>query len=214
MSRTVFVNPSFMNPSKKKAAKKGAGKKRKSRVKWKGAPRYSVRGKVSLARRNAGIAPFLQNPYMQNPLILAPNPMRKRRARRSNPSFGLPSVKEGINFGLSTLGGSTAALTANTVALSHIKHVWGRRGAQFAASVIGGGFIASKSPNMGGAFAGAMMYPLLQDLAADLLGVGFAAGAASKEADIDALAADLEDVLDDMDGGELSDDEDDEDYAW
>lgn len=204
MSRTVFVNPSFVNPRKRKAGKKKARKRAKKR--W---TRGYIRGRVALAhRQNAGIAPFLQ----QNPLILSNPRPRTRRRRRSNPS--MPSGKDVLGFGLTTFGGAAAALTVNTVGTSKIDHAWIRRGSQFGAAMVGGMLIGMKSEKMGAAFAGSMMTPLLQDLAADLLSIGVAAGASSKEADIDSLAADLEDVLDGMDGSELGDDDDEEEYAW
>ena len=193
MARTTFVNPGiFSNPRRRKARK--SSRRRRSH------------GMVR--RRNAGISPFIQNP-----LILS-NPRRKR-ARRRNP-MSLPSVKGMIDSTLSYGGGAVLALTVNTVATQKIANPWMRRGAQLAAAILGGSMLTKQTSNaMGGAFAGAMMYPLIQDVAADLLGIGVGAGVSAKEADLDALAADLEDVLDDMsdeDTSELSDD--DEEYAW
>lgn len=205
MSRTVFVNPSFINPGKKAKAKKRK-KGRKSR--YRGKPvRYKIKGRVGLVRRNAGIAPFLQ----QNPLILS-NPRRRSRRRRRNPELDMkPTLKNIGVLGLTSFGGAAVALTLNTTATSKIQNTWGRRATQFGASLAGGTLIALKSEKMGAAFAASMMMPLLQDLAADLLKINTAV-VTTKEADIDALAADLEDVLDGMDGDELGDDE--EEYAW
>ena len=147
---------------------------------------------------------------MSNPLILS-NPRKRSRARRRNP-MGLPSVSSMLDSTLSHFGGAALALTVTTVGTSKITNVWARRGAQFAGAVVGGSLVGNQSAKMGGAFAGAMMYPLLQDLAADLLGIGVGAGVSAKEADLDALAADLEDVMDDMDeDGGMGDDEE---YAW
>ncbi len=205
MSRTVFVNPSFENPRRKRRKK---GRKSRGRRSYKGRRRgrKAVYRGTMVLRRNAGITPFVQNP-----LILS-NP-RRRRARRKNP-LSMPSAKNIFENVLSTGGGAIAALTVNTVGLSRIDNKWLRRGSQLGTAAIGGALISQKSSAMGAAFAGAAFVPLLQDLAADLLGIGVAAGVSSKEADLDALAADLEDVLEEMgdDEDELGDDDD--MYAW
>ena len=198
--RTMFVNPGFFeNPKKgKKKGKKRYGKRRGG----KRSPRYRrfrARGRIMM--RNAGITPFMQ----QNPLILS-NPRPRRR--RANPS--LPNMKGALSNVVSGAGGAAIALAVNTVALNRIENPWLRRGLQAATAGVGGGLIGGKSAKLGAAMTGAMMYPLLQDLASDLLGIGVGAGVTAKEADIEALAADLEDVLDDMDG--LA--EDDEETPW
>jgi len=212
MSRTMFVNPGyFTNPKGKGKKGKKRGKKRRGSHSL---GRFGMRGRVTMTRRNAGLSPFLQ----QNPLILS-NPKRRRRARK-NP-IGIPSMKSVLDTLMSAGGGAGLALVVNTVGTSKIQNAWYRRAAQFAAAVIGGQLVSSSASSaMGSAFTGAMMYPLAQDVAADLLAFGVGAGAATaKEADLDALAADLEDVLDDMDG-EGSYDEgdelsaDDEMYDW
>lgn len=209
MSRTVFVNPSFENPRRRRKGKKRRGKARsRGRARRSRARKPTYRGSIVI-RRNAGIAPFVQNP-----LILS-NPRRRRRVRRSNP-LALPSLKGALDALLAGGGGAGVALAVNMMGTSRIDHPWLRRGAQAGAAVIGGALLAGKSQNLGAAYTGAMMMPLVQDLAADLLGIGVAAGATAKEADLDALAADLEDVLDDMsdeDSFDLSDD-DDEEEAW
>jgi hypothetical protein len=136
--------------------------------------------------------------------------------------MGIPSFKSIIDTTLSSGGGAALALVINTVGTSKIENAWYRRAAQFAAAVLGGQLVSGQASNaMGQAFTGAMLYPLVQDVAADLLAFGVGAGVgAAKEADLDALAADLEDVLDDMDDSgdmsELSDDgdESDEMYDW
>lgn len=205
----MFVNPSFINPRKRKGKKRKGGGRRKGR-KYGARRRFRASGSMMMAvRRNAGIAPFIQNP-----LILS-NPKRRRRAQR-NP-LGAPNMKAAFDNALSYAGGTAVALAVTTVGTSKITNAWARRGTQLAASVVGGSMLGKKSAAMGGAFAGAMMYPLLQDLAADLLGIGVGAGVAAKEADLDALAADLEDVLDDMDDSDVlgdDGDDDDEEYAW
>jgi hypothetical protein len=203
----MFVNPSFINPSRKRRGKKR--NKRKSR-KYGARRRFRASGSMMI-RRNAGVAPFLQ----ANPLILS-NPRHKRRKRHSNP-LAVPNYKTAVDNVMSYAGGTAVALAITTVGTSKITNAWARRGTQLAASVVGGSMLGKKSAAMGGAFAGAMLYPLLQDLAADLLGIGVGAGVSAKEADLDALAADLEDVLDDMhDSDVLGDDGDDsdEEYAW
>jgi len=194
MARTTFVNPGvFSNPRRRKAKK--ARRRGKAR-------RYGM-----VRRRNAGITPFIQNP-----LILS-NP-RRRRARRSNP-LTMPTLKGALDSAISYGGGTALALTVNTVATQKIESPWMRRGAQLAAAILGGSMLTRQSSAaMGGAFAGGMMYPLLQDIAADLLGIGVGAGVAAKEADLDALAADLEDVLDDMGDEDTSELSDDDEYAW
>lgn len=206
MARTMFVNPAlFSNPRRKKGKKsrrKGKGKRR-----YQARRRFRATGSIAI-RRNAGITPFVQNP-----LILS-NPRRRRR--QSNP-MNVSSLKGAANNALSYAGGAGLALAVTTVGTNKIGNHWLRRGVQLGASVIGGSMIGKKSATMGGAFAGAMMYPLLQDLASDLLGIGVGAGVAAttKEADLDALAADLEDVLDEMDDSEYPiEDDEDEEYAW
>lgn len=222
MARTTFVNPEmFDNPRGRRRGKRsrkarGRRKHRRARGRRSYRGRRSQRFAVSVRRRNAGITPFIQNP-----LILS-NPPRRRRHKRKNP-LALPSLMKMGESLISWGGGTALALTVNTLGTSKISNTWGRRGAQAAAAAIGGSVVGSKSAAMGGAFAGAMLYPLLQDLAADLLGIGVAAGtAAAHEADIDALAADLEDVLDEMgdddddddDDGGYGDDDDDELDEW
>lgn len=194
MPRTLFVNP-FTNPRRRKRKRKAA--KRSHRRKAKG---YRLLRK-RVYTRNAGISPFVQNP-----LILS-NPRRRHRRRNPSARAGL-SLNKLLNSLLTGAAGAGTALTVNTVALNKIANPWFRRGAQAGAAVVGGALIASKSPAMGGAYTGAQLYPLVQDLAADLLGIGGAAVAAT-EADIDALAADLEDVMDEMDEGGFGEDDED-----
>lgn len=205
MSRTVFVNPEmFENPRRKRGRRKKRryGKRRSYKRRSRGRKGQSYKGTVYL-RRNAGIAPFVQS----NPLILS-NP-RRRRPRRRNP-LALPSLSGTLNALLTGGGAAGIALAVNMLGTSHIANPWMRRGAQAGATVLGGSFLSGQSAALGAAFTGAMMMPLIQDLASDLLGIGVGAGSvAAKEADLDALAADLEDVLDDMsdEGIDLSDDD-------
>lgn len=202
MARTMFVNPSYKRRKKSRKARKSGGSSLAVREAFR-AGRLSATPKRR--RRNAGISSFVQNP-----LILS-NP--RRRMKRRNPPLKVDSLKSAANLGLSFAGGTAVALGANALVLSRIDNKWLRRGAQLGASILGAGMIGKKSENMAGAFAGAMMYPLLQDLMGEFLGAGVAAGVTAKEADLDALAADLEDVMDDMDDEELSDDVDDEDLT-
>lgn len=212
MARTTFVNPTFVNPRKRR------GKKRKATRRGKRRGRRSQRYSVSV-RRNAGITSFTQNP-----LILS-NPKR-RRARRRNPiSMGFPSFAQLFHGALSSGGGAAMALAVNTVALNKIEDKWWRRGAQFGAASLGGAFLTGVSPKLGAAYAAAQMYPLMVDLSVEFLSMepekvgatkeqaAAAAGATAKEADLEALAADLEDVLDEMNHEvDLSDGDD--EYAW
>lgn len=135
-------------------------------------------------RRNAGVQPFVAG----NPYILA-NPRRRRR--RSNPKFGGQFTLKKIVDNTMTLGGGAALGTAaNLFALNNIEGDWLRNGARYAAAVFGGQMLGG---NMGAAFAGATLYPLLTEVAAMLnLPVG-------TEADLDVLAADLEDIVGDED---------------
>lgn len=204
MARTTFVNPFRGRKSRRK--RKGArGSRRRHKRTYARARNPRRRAHRRSRRRNAGITPFIQNP-----LILS-NP--RRRHRRRNPGLGMPSLNKMFSALLTGGGGAATALTLNTVALNKIPNPWLRRGSQALAAIFGGALIASKSPAMGQAYAGAQLYPLVQDLAADLLGVG-AGAAAATEADIDALAADLEDVMDEMDeDSDFGDDDDEEMYA-
>lgn len=207
MSRTVFVNP-FENPRRgrrrRKKSRRGSYRrrgKRRSRAR-----KQTYRGTIVM-RRNAGVAPFLQ----QNPLILS-NP-RRRRSRRRNP-MDLPSIKTIVDSTVTGGGAAAIALAVNTLGTSRITHDWLRRGVQVLAASVGGALLSGKSPALGAAFTGAAMVAPVQDLAADVLGIGVAAGATvAKDADLDALAADLEDVLDEMDEDDLGEyDDGDEDY--
>lgn len=198
MTRTMFVNPQmFSNPRRKRGKRKAGRKSHKRSHKRRSHKRRSH-------RRNAGIAPFIQNP-----LILSNPRRRTHRRRRSNP-MAMPNVSTLLGNIMRTGAGAAMALTVQTVGVSKIENVWARRGVQLAVIALGGALIGSKSPVMGGAFAGAAMLPLAQDVAMNILGLGVGAGVAAvhKEADLEALAADLEDVMDSME-----DDDDDADFA-
>ena len=138
-------------------------------------------------RRNAGIAPFTQ----QNPLILS-NPRRRRRRR--NPKLNLKRL---LNDMLVYTGGGALGYAANQFGLSQIPNDWVRRGSQVATAMVGAYFMKG---NLGAAFAGATMYPLIADLA---MFTGLVA--VPSEADLEELSADLEDAL--MLEADLEDDE-------
>lgn len=179
--RTVFVNPS------RRRGRKKSRKSRKSRRKSRKVMRFS-----GTVRRNAGITPFVSNP-----LILSPNPRRRRRAR--NPLAGL-NLKSVVTRGLTYGGGAAIAVGANTLLLNGVSNFWMRNGARFAGAVGAALFLKG---DLGAATAGGMFYPLMQEMAAKVLGTSTAT-----EADLEGLAADLEDVMDDLDESDLSDDDD------
>ena len=213
MARTMFVNPSlFSNPAKKhKKGRKGSKRKRAGKKGRRRAAKKTTRRcvKYRVVRRNAGITPFIQNP-----LILS-NPRRRRRRR--NPSFSMGSLKSVLSECLTDGAGAAAALGVSAFGTNRIASPLYRRGAQVLAAVVGGAAVGSYSKNLGRSFRSAMFFPLVQDLAVDLLGTSIAVSATAKEADVDALAADLEDVLDDMSEGDSywQDEEDGADMrAW
>lgn len=188
--RTVFVNPKFTNPRRKR------GRKSRRRNAMITNPRRR-RGRKG-RRRNAGITPFVSNP-----LILSPNPRRRRRHSR-NPLAGL-NLKSVLTRGLTYGGGAAIAVGANTLLLNGVSNFWMRNGARFAGAVGAALFLKG---DLGAATAGGMFYPLMQEMASKVLGT-----TAATEADLEGLAADLEDVMDDLDESDLSDEmyvEDDE----
>ena len=185
--RTVFVNPKFTNPSRRKRGRK---RSRRRNAMIANPRRRRSRGR----RRNAGITPFVSNP-----LILSPNPRRRRRARNPLASLNLKSV---VTRGLTYGGGAAIAVGANTLLLNGVSNFWMRNGARFAGAVGAALFLKG---DLGAATAGGMFYPLMQEMASKVLG-GTAASAT--EADLEGLAADLEDVMDDLDESDLSDDND------
>jgi hypothetical protein len=134
-------------------------------------------------RRNAGITPFVAG----NPYILS-NPPRRRRRRNPNGLARQFTVKRIMDNTLTYGGGAALGTAANLFALNAIEGDWIRNGARYAVAVFGGQMLGK---DMGAAFAGATLYPLLTELAAMLnLPVG-------TEADLDVLAADLEDIYGD-----------------
>lgn len=129
----------------------------------------------------------------RNPLILS-NPRRRRR--RSNPRLNLKTV---VNKVLTFGGGGALAYAANQFGLRNIENDWLRRGAQAATAVAGSMFLKGE---MGAAFAGGMMYPLMSDLAL-MLGV-----VTAQDYDVAELSAELENALGEggyLDGVDLED---------
>jgi len=167
--RTVFVNPSRRRSRRsRKVSRRAAPRKRRA----------------SRRRRNAGIAPFVSR---SNPMILS-NPRRRRRNR--NPS--MPSMKQALMTTLHYGAGSGIGAALNIFVLRHIENDWLRHGVRVLGALGGGMFLPDK---MGGAMAGATLYPSLAELAI-YAGIG---GVPSTEADLNELAADLQDALDDDD---------------
>lgn len=164
--RTVFVNPSRPRRRGRKVTRRATSRKRR------------------VSRRNAGIAPFVAR---TNPMILAnPRPRRRRR----NPS--MPTLKSAFTSTLHYGAGSGIGAAVNIFALRHIENAWLRHGLRVVVALGGGMFLPDK---MGGAMAGATLYPSLAELAI-YSGI---AGNTSTEADLNELAADLQDALDDDD---------------
>lgn len=188
--RTVFVNP-----SRRRRRKKGRRRSRRRNA----APLANTfsnprrRRARRSRRRNAGITPFLGNPMiMSNP---------RRRRRHSNPLNAL-SLKNIFSKSISYGGGAGIAVAANALALNRVDNVYMRNGARVGLAVLGASMLKG---DLGAGMAGAMFYPVIQELAALLLGKSTVTGT---EADMDVLAADLEDVMDELDEHDLSDDAD------
>jgi hypothetical protein len=94
-----------------------------------------------------------------------------------------------VNKALSYGSGSALGLAANHFAINRIENPWLRNGARVVGAVAAGTFLGGKYNDMAGAAAGAVMYPMFQELAIRYM-PGF--GAAGTEADLDILGADLE----------------------
>jgi hypothetical protein len=145
--------------------------------------------------------------------MILSNP-RKRSRRRNmsmtrNPLHGL-NLKSIVSKGMTFGGGAAIAVGANALFLNGISNFWARNGARFGGAVLTAGFLKG---DLGASAAGAMFYPLMQELAAKFIGTKTVA---ATEADLEGLAADLEDVMGELDESDLSDDEmeisDDEDF--
>lgn len=181
--RTVFVNPS--KPRRRRSSKRRA----KRRVVAKANPRKRSRRRSR--RRNAGITPFVSQ---RNPLILS-NPRRRTMSRRRRRNPGLPNLKQAATKILQYSGGSAIGAGLNIFLFRNIKNDWLRHGVRILAALGGGMFLSAE---MGGAMAGATLYPSFAELAL-MLGVG---GDTSTEADLNELAADLEAALQDTEENE------------
>jgi len=130
-------------------------------------------------RRNAGIRPFVKK---SNPLILQ-NP---RRRRRRNPKMNIQKVANQL---LIYTGGSAIAVGANILAINKIGNMWARNGVRVACAVFAPMFIKG---DLGAAFSGAMLYPVIEEMASEL-------NIAPEDADLEMLAADLEQALNEVD---------------
>jgi len=195
MARTVFVNPTFHRRKRRKTGRRR--KRRNAMLPTASNPRRHRRRRSR--RRNAGIAPFVSNPLIMS------NPRHRRRRRHSNPlnMFTLKNVvRKGVTYG----GGAAIAVGANALAINRIDNFWYRNLTRFGGAIAAGAFMKG---DLGAATSGAMLFPLMQEMAAKFLGLG--SSVSGTEADMDMLAADLEDVMDELDDSDLSDDEDWED---
>lgn len=208
--RTVFVNPRRRRRSSKRRRRRNASlpatsnprRRRRRRRNYSAAMQNPRRRRRSYRRRrrNSGVAPFVQ----ANPLILS-NPRRRRR--RHNPKLNIKSM---LNNLLVYGGGGVLGYGVNQFALSHIDNNWVRRGAQAGTAILGAYFMRGE---LGAAFAGATMYPLIADLAmfSGLVAV-------PTQEDLNELSADLEGALleADLQDDELyiEDDEEETVTAW
>jgi hypothetical protein len=86
-------------------------------------------------------------------------------------------------------GGSAIAVGANILAISRIENKWARNGVRVAAAVFAPMFVKG---DMGASFAGAMLYPVVEEMAAEL-------NILPQEADLEMLTADLEQALNEVD---------------
>ncbi len=201
--RTIFVNPSpsMMNPRRRRRRRHNITlsnpRKRKKRARSQIYRSYKAPAKIYVRknrpRRNAGIAPFVSG----NPLIMD-NPRRRRRKGRRNPNFSLKSMGENV---LLYGGGSAMGAALNILGLRRIENDWLRNGARIAAAILGGVLIKG---SMGAAMAGATLYPTFAELALMTNLVSGGTPVQGTDADLNELAADLQDVLD-----EIEDDDDD-----
>ena len=127
----------------------------------------------------------------------------RRRRRHSNPLTSALTLKNLVNKGLTFGGAAVIAVGANALVLNRVDNFWLRNGSRFGGGIVAAAFLKG---DLGAATAGAMFFPMFQELAAKLLGKTLVTGT---EADMDVLAADLEDVMDDL-GADLQGDDDDE----
>ncbi len=187
--RTVFVNPLV----RRRRRKKSGNPRRRRRNYALANPRRSRRRYT----RNAGIAPFIQ----RNPLILE-NPRRRRRRRNAGGLGGLFNFRSVgaklLNYG----GGSAIGTAANIFGINKIQNVWMRNGLRVVAAILAPNLVKG---DMGTAMAGSLLYPLWQEVALRFLTPAAdtsTSGAPATEAELDALSADLSDVLDEIASGQ------------
>lgn len=211
--RTVFVNPTRpkRRRSKKKRNPAGGAKTQTALAAYKKGmndamansysnPRRRRRRRTTAAaprrrrtyrrkrRSNAGITPFVS----RNPLILQ---NAHRRRRRSNPKMNLQKL---LGDSLYYAGGSALGVGVNTLVLDRIENRWAKNGARIGAAVLAGMVFPARWNKLGAATAGALLYPLWQDVMMMVL-----PGAGATEADLDLLAADLTESLGELDMDEM-----------
>lgn len=183
--RTVFVNPLV-----RRRRKKSSNPRRRRRRNYAMAHRR-------VRRRNAGIASFIQ----KNPLILE-NPRRRRR--HHNPGLGglfnFKSVgAKLLNYG----GGSAIGTAANIFGINKVTNVWLRNGLRVVAAILAPNLVKG---DMGTAMAGSLLYPMWQEVALNFLApasdTSSTTTTTATEAELDALSADLSDVLDEIASGQ------------
>jgi len=192
--RTVFVNPSRRRRRVRRSRRRNAALVANPRRRH----RRRVRRVTRRSRRNAGIAPFVQS----NPMIM--NPRRRRRSRNPMGALGRSfSPKNFISKSLKYGGGAAIGAGANILLLRKIENTYLRNGLRVAGAVACGALLPS---DMGGAAAGATLYPLFAELALMLNLVPAATSDTDEtEADLQSLAADLQDVLDEVGQDEYED---------
>jgi len=100
--------------------------------------------------------------------------------------------KKSLSYG----GGALVGAGANILILRKIENMWLRNGLRIVGAVASGALLPS---DMGGACAGATLYPLIAEVALMLNLVPTATGDDdATEADLSDLAADLSDALDEV----------------
>jgi len=188
--KTLFMNPagrvSSFSGAKSNMMNPRRSYRRKRRNSAVRIPKFSNPRRRSrrAKRRNAGIAPFVS----RNPLILQ-NPRRRRRSR--NPSLNFKNL---FSKTLTYTGGAAIGAGANILALRRIENDWLRNGARLGTAIAAGYFLKGE---MGAAAAGATLYPMFAELALMFNLTGD--GAEATGVDLNELAADLEDALNEVD---------------
>ena len=217
--RTIFVNPR-RRPKRRSAKRRSAKRenprrarrtvrrtyKRNARKASKNMIVNPRRRRSTKARRRNPMVPFVRS---LNPQILR-NPGSLRRRRR-NPGLNL-SIKSILDKSLSYGGGSALGAGVNIIGLSKIENKWFRNGARLGVAVLGGSFLKG---DLGAAMAGATLYPMWQEIALMLSLISgptpfmpyphAEASAKSSGVSLDALSADLQDVLDEAAASEMYD---------